>query len=362
MGFSCGLVGLPNSGKSTIFDALTGASAEIAPFPFTTIEPNTGVVSIPDERLNALAKIYNPPKVTPSVLKFVDIAGLVRGASKGEGLGNQFLAHIRDMDAIILIVRCFEDPNVSHVLGRIDPAEDVDIVMLELIMKDLETVERRLEKAKKDAKSGEKRFIIEVEILENLRNKLHAGSRVSITEFSGEARLIIEEMRLLTLKPLIYVANVDENEVKGGKCSDKLAEKAKKDGVGYVSVPGKLEYELLQMREEERAEFMKSYGLDELGVMKIAREGYRLLNLVTFYTAVGKELRAWSVEKGTPAVRAAGKIHTDMEKGFIRAEVINFDELIRAGSEQKARNSGLIRIEGRDYKIADGDVVKFIFK
>lgn len=362
MGFSCGLVGLPNSGKTTIFDALTGASAEIAPFPFTTIEPNVGVVFIPDERLMELARFYSPPKVTPAQIKFVDIAGLVRGASKGEGLGNQFLAHIRDMDALVLVLRCFEDENVSHVLGRLDPADDVDILMLELIMKDIETVETRLEKAKKSTLSGERKFKIEVEELENIKNNLLKGRRAIPSEYSDEARALINEMRLLTSKPLIYVANIDENQINGGRYAEVLLERAKKDGVGFVSIPGKLELELLQMNEEERQEFMNSYGLKELSVLKLAKEGYRLLNLVTFYTAVGKELRAWSIVKGTFAQRAAGIIHSDMERGFIKAEVINYDELKRAGSEQKAKEMGLIRTEGKDYKIQDGDVVRFIFK
>ncbi len=362
MGFSCGIVGLPNSGKSTIFNALTGASAEIAPFPFTTIEPNVGVVAVPDERLTELARIYSPPKVTPAMIKFVDIAGLVRGASKGEGLGNQFLANIRDMDAVVLVVRCFEDPNVSHVLGRIDPADDVDVLMLELIMKDVETVESRLEKAKKSALSGEKRYKIEVEELENIRNNLISGKRAIPVEYSEEARALIREMRLLTAKPCIYVANIDENQINGARYVEVLSEKAKKDNVGFVSIPGKLELELLQMSDEEREEFMVSFGLKELSVLKLAKEGYRLLNLITFYTAVGKELRAWSIVKGTHAQRAAGNIHTDMEKGFIKAEVINFDDLLRAGSEQKAREMGLIRTEGKEYEIQDGDVVRFLFR
>jgi GTP-binding protein YchF len=362
MGFSCGIVGLPNSGKSTIFDALTGAGVEIAPFPFTTIEPNIGVVPVPDERLNELARIYSPPKVTPTTIKFVDIAGLVRGASKGEGLGNQFLAHIRDMDANLLVLRCFEEPNVTHVLGRIDPVDDVDILMLELIMKDIETVDARLERAKRSTLSGEKKFKIEVAELENIKNNLLSGKRVIPSEYSEDAKQIINEMRLLTAKPFIYVANVDENQVNGGKYVEALSERAKKDGVGFVSIPGKLELELLQMSEEERRDFMQSFGLKELSVLKLAKEGYRLLNLVTFYTAVGKELRAWSIVNGTTAQSAAGKIHTDMEKGFIKAEVISFNELMQAGSEQKAREMGIVRTEGKEYRIRDGDVIKFLFK
>ncbi len=362
MGFSCGIVGLPNSGKSTIFNALTGASAEIAPFPFTTIEPNIGVVAVPDERLSELARIYSPPKVTPAIIKFVDIAGLVRGASKGEGLGNQFLANIRDVDAVVLVLRCFEDPNVSHVLGRIDPADDVDVLMLELIMKDIETVESRLEKAKKSTLSGEKKYKIEVEELENIRNNLISGKRAISVKYSEEAMSIIREMRLLTAKPCIYVANVDENQINGNRNLEILSERAKRDNVGFVSIPGKLELELLQMGNEERREFMVSYGLKELSVLKLAKEGYRLLNLITFYTAVGKELRAWSIVKGTPAQKAAGNIHTDMEKGFIKAEVINFNEVVRAGSEHKAREMGFIRTEGKEYEIQDGDVVRFLFK
>lgn len=362
MGFSCGLVGLPNSGKTTIFNALTGASAEVAPFPFTTIDPNVGIVFIPDERLNGLARIYSPPKITPATIKFVDIAGLVRGASKGEGLGNQFLANIRDMDAAVLVLRCFEDSNVSHVLGRLDPAEDVDILILELIMKDIETVEARLEKAKRSSLSGEKRLKIEIEELENIKKNLLSGKRASPSEYSEEARSLINEMRLLTSKRMIYVANIDENQINGGRYVELLTEKAKKDGVGFISIPGKLELELVLMKEEERKEFMISYGIKELSVLKLAREGYRLLNLVTFYTAVGRELKAWSIAKDTPAKIAAGIIHTDMERGFIKAEVINYDELVRSGSEHKAREKGLIRIEGKDYKIQDGDVVRFIFK
>ena len=362
MGFSCGLVGLPNAGKTTIFNALTDASAEVANYPFTTIEPNISVVPVPDERLQRLSAIFLQQNVIPAAIKFVDIAGLVKGASRGEGLGNQFLSHIRDVDAIGFIIRCFEERDVSHIFGNIDPARDVEILTLELGIKDIETVENRLKKALTSAKSGEKRFIEEVHIIENLKAYLSGGKPARGIKKATNIDPLLKDMRLLTDKPAIYIANVDENDLGTKKYSESLRKISNSNGAPFVIIPGKLEKELMEMKGEERKDIMDAYGIRELGILNLIRAGYKILNLITFYTAVGRELRAWSLQKGTRAKEAAGRIHSDMEKGFIKAEVINFLQLDQIGSESKAREMGAIKAEGKDYEIQDGDVVRFLFK
>lgn len=365
MGFSCGIVGLPNSGKSTIFNALTSGNSPVAPYPFCTIEPREGQVSVPDARLATLGRMCSPEKLTPSHLVFVDIAGLVAGASKGEGLGNRFLAHIREMDVICYVLRLFQDENVSHVAGRLDPLSDLEVLQTELILADLESIERKAEKDRKAAKVGDKAAGARAEAAALLTAQLEQGNLLSSVPVSGEIEAAIrKELFLLTCKPAFVIVNIDEGALPdGGAAFAGVAAGLKARGLASVPVCGKLEMELsLLDLPQDRADFMGALGLTESALERVVVSGYGLLDLCTFYTLVGKEIRAWAVPRETPASRAAGRIHTDMENGFIKAEIMTFADFVELGSEQKVRDRGLVRIEGRDYLVQDGDIVRFAFR
>jgi ribosome-binding ATPase len=362
MGFRCGIVGLPNAGKSTIFNALTAAGAMVASYRFCTIEPNVGVVPVPDKRLEAIAQGIHPKKTVHTTLEFIDIAGLVKGASRGEGLGNQFLDHIRTVDAIAHAVRCFENENVAHDFGSIDPVRDIEVVDTEMILADLQTLEKRMEKAERLHKVGAKEAGLEIEVYTEIQAALNRGKKAGALHLNGEREAVLSDLHLLTAKPVLYLVNVDQKELRGqGTCLKTLRERVTKEGGKMVTLCGDLEAEIAELSEDEREEFRRELGLEGSSLEQLIQVGYEILNLVTFYTTVSAELRAWTVLQGTPAPRAAGKIHTDMERGFIRAEVLSFADFMACGSEHAAKEKGLLRSEGKDYPVQDGDIIHFRF-
>lgn len=361
MGFKCGIVGMPNVGKSTLFNALTKAGISAENFPFCTIDPNTGIVPVPDARLEKLADIVSPEKVLPATMEFVDIAGLVAGAAQGEGLGNQFLAHIRETDAIAHVVRCFDDDNVVHVSGRVSPKDDIEIINTELALADLETLERVYDRSKRVSNSGDKDAIAMMALLDKVRDKLEAGLPARAVDLSDDEHKAIREFHFITAKPVLYIANVAEDGLTDNPFVDVVAAIAAEEGAEVVVVSNQIEAEVAELEDEERAEFLQDLGIEEPGLNRVIRAGYKLLGLQQYFTAGPKEVRAWTIKVGDKAPRAAAAIHSDFEKGFIRAEVVAYEDFVEYKGEQGAKDAGRWRLEGKEYVVADGDVVHFRF-